>query len=125
MYFWEEIVGASCFSVMLNSAPSAPYVIEVPSAYAQSELLPFVKSVVRVVPNAGSAGQAVDCQLSSCFREMRCLHFLVGSQLVKVCACTKESADRSTVVVDVVKRILLLGRLCCVWVGKEEDGYQE
>lgn len=53
-------MGASCWLVMLNSAPSGPYVIVVPSAYAQSLLLPFVKSVVSVVPSAGSAGQAVD-----------------------------------------------------------------
>ena len=50
------MVGALVEVLMTNSAPSLPYDIVVPSARDQSELAPFVKSVVRVVPRASSAG---------------------------------------------------------------------
>jgi hypothetical protein len=41
---------------MVNSAPFDPYDKVVPAANDQSELAPAVKSVVRVVPRAGSDG---------------------------------------------------------------------
>jgi hypothetical protein len=74
----------------------------VPSSRTQSELAPFVKSVVTDVPRPGSAGQ---------------FELLVGSQLVKVWPLTKASADKSAAVVEkVVERILLLycGVLHCL-----------
>jgi hypothetical protein len=55
MYFSELMVGASPAALITNSAPLAPYDI-CPFTIDQSELAPCVKSVVRVVPNAGSDG---------------------------------------------------------------------
>jgi len=57
MYLLTPMVGASVFLLMVNSAPFDPYLSVVPSASVQSELS-LVKSVTRVVPNPGLAGQA-------------------------------------------------------------------
>jgi hypothetical protein len=45
--------------VMMNSAPSVPYVIDVPDSAENSELSPAVKSTVTVFPRALSLGQAL------------------------------------------------------------------
>lgn len=58
IYFSDSMVGASFLAVMENSAPFVPYVIDVPSASCQKSSLPLVKSVLCVVPKAGSAGHA-------------------------------------------------------------------
>ncbi len=61
MYFVVPIVGASFFLLMVNSAPFGPYLRVVPSASSQFAVsAPFFQSVVRVVPNAGSEGQAAE-----------------------------------------------------------------
>jgi hypothetical protein len=61
MYLLLLIVGASVAVLIVNSAPFDPYEIVVPASSDQSELAPFVKSVVMVVASAGSEGQeAVD-----------------------------------------------------------------
>jgi hypothetical protein len=57
MYFSLLIVGASVAVLMVKMAPFAPYVNVVPSARDQNESAPLVKSVVIVVPRAGSVGQ--------------------------------------------------------------------
>ena len=44
---------------MMNSAPSVPYVIDVPDSAENSELSPAVKSTVMVFPRALSLGQAL------------------------------------------------------------------
>lgn len=56
IYLSLEMVGASVGVLITNSAPFAPYDSVVPSARVQSGLAPVVKSVVRVVPRAGSEG---------------------------------------------------------------------
>jgi hypothetical protein len=45
--------------VMMNSAPSVPYVIVVPDSAENSELSPWVKSTVMVLPRAVSLGHAL------------------------------------------------------------------
>ena len=50
------MVGASFGALIVNSAPFAPYDRVVPVSNVQNELAPAVKSVVMVVPKAGSAG---------------------------------------------------------------------
>ena len=50
------MVGASVGPLIVNSAPFAPYDRVVPVANDQNELAPAVKSVVMVVPKAGSEG---------------------------------------------------------------------
>jgi hypothetical protein len=63
IYFSELMVGASPAALITNSAPLAPYDI-CPFTIDQSEPAPCVKSVVRVVPNAGSGGhEAIDGKL--------------------------------------------------------------
>jgi len=83
MYLLTPMVGASVFLLMVNSAPFDPYLSVVPSASVQSELS-LVKSVTRVVPNPGLAGQV----------------FFVGSQSVKVWAWTKLRPARTTAVAE-------------------------
>jgi hypothetical protein len=56
MYLSLLTVGASVATLIVNSAPFAPYDILVPAANDQSELAPWVKSVFWVVPRAGSEG---------------------------------------------------------------------
>lgn len=80
MYFSLLIVGASVATLIVNSAPFAPYDILVPSANDQSELAPVVKSVFRVVPRAGSEGHVV---------------FVRGLQSVKVWALATRSPANS------------------------------
>ena len=59
MYLLEMMVRASPAEVMINSAPSSPYVISVPDSSENSELAPWVKSTVVVLPKAASLGHAM------------------------------------------------------------------
>lgn len=83
IYLLTPMVGASVFLLIVNSAPFDPYFSVVPSASFQSELS-LVKSVTRVVPNPGLAGQV----------------FFVGSQSVKVWALTKLRPAKTTAVAE-------------------------
>jgi len=73
----------------------------VPSARVKASLDPWVKSTVMVFPRAGSVGQ---------------LEFVVGLQLVKVCACASCTAVRATEATEMmVDRILdgVVKDVCC------------
>lgn len=59
MYLVEMMVLARPSDVMMNSAPSVPYVMLVPDSAEKYSLSPAVKSIMTVLPRAGSLGQAM------------------------------------------------------------------
>jgi hypothetical protein len=66
MYQLLIMVGASVSVLMVNTAPLVgSYVKVVPVTRLNSELAPFLKSTVIVVPRALSGGQAALCQFRS------------------------------------------------------------
>jgi hypothetical protein len=83
---------------MVNSAPFDPYLSVVPTASSQFLVsAPFVQSVVRVVPKAGSEGQAVEESARLCRGEGVKGHTLFSR--VAVCEClgidSEEKGSRS------------------------------
>jgi len=94
MYQLLVIVGASVSVLIVKTAPLVgSYVKVVPSARLNSELAPFLKSTVIVVPSALSGGQV----------------FSVGLQVVNVCAAQSCAATRATVTVEKsAERIMLV-----------------
>ena len=106
MYFAELMVGACLGWLMTKLAPFSLWVTVVPSSSVQSSVTPCVKSVVIVLPSAGSRGQATG--LSEFLHQRRIMRdslFCVGLQAVKVWPLANGNAASSAATREKVPRM--------------------